>query len=106
LSNAVCRSTTSRSTGRCCGSHHCWPRPPRPCRAAVGDRWQVDETYVKVGGRWRYSYRAIDQFGQFIDVFISARRDADAACRFFERAINATKVTPTEVTTDQASAYR
>jgi transposase-like protein len=50
-------------------------------------------------------YRAIDQFGQIIDVFVSARRDADAACRFFERAINATKVTPAEVITDQAPAY-
>jgi transposase, IS6 family len=35
----------------------------RPCRHAVGDRWFVDETYVKVAGQWRYVYRAIDQFG-------------------------------------------
>jgi transposase, IS6 family len=42
----------------------------RPCRHRVGDRWQVDETYVKVAGQWRYVYRAIDQFGQVIDVFI------------------------------------
>jgi transposase, IS6 family len=34
----------------------------RPCRHAVGQRWFVDETYVKVAGRWRYVYRAIDQF--------------------------------------------
>src|SRR5215204_4327908 len=74
----------------------------RPCRHAVGDRWQVDETYVKVAGRWRYIYRAIDQFGQVIDVFVSARRDATAARRFFQRAIGATKVTPVVVTTDQA----
>ncbi len=40
----------------------------RPCRHAVGGRWQVDETYVRVAGRWRYVYRAIDQFGQVIDV--------------------------------------
>jgi len=77
----------------------------RPCRHRVGDRWQVDETYVRVAGRWRYVYRAIDQSGQVIDVFVSARRDAKAARRFFERAIGATKVTPTEVTTDQAPAY-
>jgi transposase-like protein len=64
----------------------------RPCRHAVGDRWQVDETYVKVAGQWRYVYRAIDQFGQIIDVFVSPRRDADAACRFFERAIGTTKL--------------
>src|SRR5512133_2753958 len=53
----------------------------RPCRHAVGDRWQVDETYVRVAGRWRYVYRAIDQFGQVIDVFVSPRRDTDAADR-------------------------
>ena len=77
----------------------------RPCRHAVGDRWQVDETYVKVAGRWRYVYRAIDQFGQVIDVFVSPRRDTAAARRFFERAIATTRVMPTEVTTDRAAAY-
>jgi transposase-like protein len=77
----------------------------RPCRHAVGSRWQVDETYVKVAGRWRYVCRAIDQFGQVIDVFVSARRDAKAARRFFDQAISATKVTPIEVTTDQAPVY-
>lgn len=40
----------------------------RPCRHAVGDRWQVDETYLKVARQWRYVYRAIDQFGQVVDV--------------------------------------
>ena len=45
----------------------------RPCRHSVGDRWQVDETYVKVAGPWRYVYRAIDQFDQVIDVFVSHR---------------------------------
>ena len=49
----------------------------RPCRHAIGDRWFVDETYVKVAGRWPYMYRAIDQFGQVIDVFVSARRKHD-----------------------------
>jgi len=77
----------------------------RPCRHAVGDRWFVDETYVKVAGHWRYVYRAIDQFGQVIDVFVSARRDAKAARRFFQQAIGATKITPVEVTTDQAPVY-
>jgi hypothetical protein len=77
----------------------------RPCRHAVGDRWQVDETYVKVAGRWRYVYRAIDQFGQVIDVFVSTRRNARAAHRFFERAIGTTKVRPAEVTTDHAPVY-
>ena len=77
----------------------------RPCRHQVGDRWQVDETYMKVAGRWRYVYRAIDQAGQVIDVFVSPRRDATAACRFFERAIRETKTMPVEVVTDLAPVY-
>jgi transposase-like protein len=77
----------------------------RPCRHAVGDRWQVDETYVKVAGQWRYVHRAIDQFGQVIDIFVSPRRDAKAARRFFERAIGSTGVRPIEVITDQAATY-
>jgi transposase-like protein len=77
----------------------------RPCRHAVGDRWQVDETYVKVAGKWRYVYRAIDQFGQVVGVFVSTRRDVGAADRFFKQAIGATKVRPVEVTTDRAPVY-
>jgi transposase-like protein len=53
----------------------------------------------------RYVYRAIDQFGQVVDVLVSPRRDAKAARRFFQRAISVTKVTPVEVTTDQAPVY-
>ena len=49
----------------------------RPCRRAVGDCWFVDETYVKVAGKWRYVYRAVDQHGQIIDVYVSKRRDID-----------------------------
>jgi transposase-like protein len=77
----------------------------RPCRHAVGRRWRVDETYVKVAGRWRYVYRAIDQLGQVIDVFVCQRRDANAARRFFEQAISTTIVTPVEVVTDRAPTY-
>jgi transposase, IS6 family len=73
----------------------------RPCRHAVGDRWFVDETYVKVAGVWRYVYRAVDQFGQVIDVFVSPSRDLAAARRFFERAIS-DHGRPAEVITDKA----
>ena len=60
---------------------------------------------MKVAGRWRHVYRAIDQFGQIIDVFVSSRRDATAARRFFQQAIGTTKMTPVEVVTDRAAAY-
>jgi transposase, IS6 family len=69
-----------------------------------GDRWFVDETYVKVSGRWTYLYRAIDQHGQVIDVLLPVRRDLAAARRLFTRAMRA-GVIPVEVTTDRASAY-
>ena len=77
----------------------------RFCRRSPGDRWFVDETYVKVNGVWRYVYRAVDQYGQVVDVLVSARRDADAARRFFRRALSVLKVMPREVVTDAAAVY-
>ncbi len=76
----------------------------RPCRHAPGDRWFVDETYLKVAGRWRYLYRAVDQFGQVIDVRLSDQRDLAAARRFFTSALLSAR-RPREVTTDRAAAY-
>jgi transposase, IS6 family len=54
---------------------------------------------------WRYVYRAVDQDGQAIDVLVSARRDAEAARRFFRRALDTLTVTPVEVVTDAAAVY-
>ena len=76
----------------------------RPRRHLPGDRWFVDETYVKVAGRWRYLYRAIDQYGQVIDILLSHRRDLAAAREFFSRALTLGTV-PVEVTTDRALTY-
>jgi transposase, IS6 family len=73
--------------------------PARP-----GDRWFVDETYVKVAGQWAYLYRPVDQHGQAIDVLLSVRRDLTAARRFFTRAMHAGTI-PAEVTTDRAPVY-
>ena len=76
----------------------------RPSRHVAGDRWFVDETYLKVAGQWVYLYRAIDQHGQVIDVLAAPKRDLAATRRFFARALNAAR-RPTEVTTDRAPAY-
>jgi transposase, IS6 family len=59
----------------------------RPVRHMAGDRWFVDETYVTVAGVWRYVYRAVDQHGQVIDVYVSPRRDTGSARRFFTVAL-------------------
>jgi transposase, IS6 family len=77
----------------------------RWARHASGSRWQVDETYVKVGGGWRYVYRAVDEDGQVIDVYVSPRRDSGAAWRFFDTALVTAVVAPIEVVTDQAACY-
>ena len=74
----------------------------RPCRHSVGDRWFVDETYVKVAGVWRYVYRAVDQYGQVIDIYVSKRRNIPAATRFFEMMLVG-RDRPKEVTTDLAA---
>ena len=74
----------------------------RPCRHSVGDRWFVDETYVRVAGVWRYVYRAVDQHGQVIDVYVSQRRNITSATRLFDTML-AGRDRPSEVTTDLAA---
>jgi transposase, IS6 family len=76
----------------------------RPCRHALDDRWFVDETYVKVSGKWSSVHRALDQHGQVIDVLLSVRRDLATARRFFTRALRAGTV-PVEVATDRTHVY-
>jgi len=75
----------------------------RPVRHLASDRWFVDETYVKVSGVWSYVYRAVDQHGQVIDVYVSRRRDIAAARTFFSTAL-AVHGDPGEVITDRAPA--
>jgi hypothetical protein len=51
--------------------------------------WRVDETYIRVKGKWTYLYRAVDSTGATIDFLLAARRDAAAAKRFFQKALRA-----------------
>jgi transposase, IS6 family len=76
----------------------------RAARHATGDRWFVDETYVKVAACWTYLYRAVDQHGQVVDVLVSERRDGAAARAFFARALRSGPG-PVEVTTNRAPVY-
>jgi transposase-like protein len=72
---------------------------------ARGRRWHVDETYLKVGGRWAYLYRAIDRDGNLVDTMLSEHRDMAAAQAFFRSAKAVTGVTPEQVTTDGHGSY-
>jgi len=71
----------------------------------VGRCWHVDETYIKVSGRWVYLYRAIDKQGQLIDSMLSAKRDMAAAQRFFQSAKAVAGRSPEQVTTDGHGSY-
>ncbi|WP_235680989.1 IS6 family transposase [Agrobacterium vitis] len=69
--------------------------------------WRVDETYVKVRGKWTYLYRAVDKFGNTIDFYLSPTRNAKAAKRFLGKALNSLKdwEKPTVINTDKAPTY-
>ena len=69
----------------------------------VGCSWRLDETYVRVGGQWKYLYRAVERLGQTVDFLLTARRDVAAARRFFERAIGQHDV-PEKITIDKSGA--
>src|SRR5919112_2049517 len=74
-------------------------------RGKVGRSWYVDETYLKVHGRWCYLYCAIDRNGNLVDVLFSEHRDMAAAQAFFRSAQAVTGVTPERVTTDGHDSY-
>jgi transposase-like protein len=71
----------------------------------AGCSWYVDETYLKVEGRWCYLYRAIDSSGALVDVMFSERRNMAAAKAFFRSAKTVTGITPDRVTTDGHDSY-
>lgn len=69
----------------------------------VGKSWRMDETYIKVGGQWKYLYRAVDKAGNTVDFLLRARRDKVAARRYFEKAIGHNGE-PETVTIDKSGA--
>jgi transposase, IS6 family len=78
----------------------------RPHLRLSNGSWRVDETYVRVKGRWTYLYRAVDSRGQTIDFLLSAKRDTAAAKRFFRKALaQPHTVNPRTITVDNNPAY-
>ena len=74
-------------------------------RGQAGTSWYVDETYVKVNGKWCYLYRAIDREGNVVDSLLSEKRDMAAAKRFFRQAVVVVGHVPEQVTTDGHTSY-
>jgi putative transposase len=77
----------------------------RKRKRPVGFSWRMDETYIKVQGKWKYLYRAVDKEGDTIDFLLRAKRDKTAAVRFFEKAMRANG-DPEKVTIDKSGANK
>ncbi len=78
----------------------------RPQLKPTNKSWRLDETYIRVQGRWCYLYRAIDSTGATIDFLLSALRDAAAAKRLFRQALSdSSHPQPRVINTDQARLY-
>jgi transposase-like protein len=83
-----------------------WEKRIRPHLRPSNGSWRVDETYIRVKGRWTYLYRAVDSRGQTIDFLLSAKRDASAARRFFRKALaQPHTANPRTITVDKNPAY-
>ncbi|MGI2257676.1 IS6 family transposase [Candidatus Cardinium hertigii] len=77
----------------------------RKRKRPVGSSWRMDETYVKLNGKWIYLYRAVDRYGDTVDFFLSARRDKSAALSFFRKAIKDNN-TPSKVVVDKSGSNK
>ncbi len=70
-----------------------------------GDMFYLDEAFVKINGKQQYLWRAVDQDGEVVDVYLQARRDAAAAKRFFRRLIQSIGGEPRKIVTDKLRSY-
>jgi putative transposase len=75
-------------------------RLPRP-----GDKWHLDEMYLKINGKLHYLWRAVDQDGQVLDILLQTRRDKQAAKRFFKKLLKGLRYVPRVVVTDKLRSY-
>ncbi|GAA3139056.1 IS6 family transposase [Rhodococcus sp. IC4_135] len=74
---------------------------PRP-----GDKWHLDEVFIKIGGMQKYLWRAVDQHGNVLDILIQGKRDGKAATRFFKKLLKRHARPPRVLITDKLASYR
>jgi len=74
-------------------------------RNGFGDTFYLDEVFTRINGEMHYLWRAVDQDGDVIDVFMQKRRDSQAAKRFFKRLISSNKGRPRKIVTDKLGSY-
>jgi putative transposase len=75
-------------------------RLPRP-----GDKWHLDEVFIKINGEQKYLWRAVDQDGMILDILVQNRRDKTAARHFFRRLLKTAGAVPRVIVTDKLRSY-
>ena len=74
-------------------------------RARPGDKWHLDEVFVKINGTIHYLWRAVDQDGNVLDVLVQSRRNGEAAKRFFGKLLKGLQYVPRVLVTDKLASY-
>jgi putative transposase len=74
-------------------------------RARPGDKWHLDEVFIKIAGKTHYLWRAVDQDGVVLDILVTSRRDAKAATRFFRKLLKGLRYVPRVLVTDKLASY-
>src|SRR5512140_1013363 len=75
----------------------------RRCRP--GDKWHLDEVFLKINGKQHYLWRAVDQHGNVLDILVQSRRDKKAAKRFFRKLLKGFQYVPRVIITDKLRSY-
>jgi putative transposase len=97
-------SATSRS-GWCVKFGQGYANQLRRRRPRPGDKWHLDEVFVKINGITYYLWRAVDQHGNVLDVLVQSRRNAKAAKRFFRKLLKGLRYAPGVLVTDKLASY-
>lgn len=74
-------------------------------RGRPGDKWHLDEVFIKIAGKTHYLWRAVDQHGAVLDILVTSRRDAKAATRFFRKLLKKLEYAPRVLVTDKLRSY-
>src|SRR6185369_8322679 len=74
-------------------------------RGKLGDKWHLDEVFLKINGKQHYLWRAVDQHGNVLDILVQSRRNKHAAKKFFRKLLKGLQYVPRVIITDKLASY-
>ncbi|GHO58151.1 IS6 family transposase [Ktedonobacter robiniae] len=84
---------------------HIYAKELRRLRPKTGDKWHMGEVYLKINGKTHYLWRAVDQYGNILDILVQSRRNKNAAKRFFRKLLKRLRYVPRVIITDKLKSY-